>query len=128
MHYDLRKIVKFPRFPSFLFCPILKIENLEVSESFLLLQILTLIVTKDTWKNKNELKQKLPRLYNGLRRKKRKLPRFPSFQFCPVPKIKTGKSRKDSFTSKFDSSCNLRCKNDQKLTKRGWSSCFFCDL
>ena len=31
---------EFPRFPSFRFCPIPKIENSEISESFLLLQIL----------------------------------------------------------------------------------------
>ena len=36
---------KLPRFPSFRFCPIPKIENLEISESFLLLQILTAVVT-----------------------------------------------------------------------------------
>ena len=35
---------KFPRFPSFRFCPVLKIENSEISESVLLLQILTVVV------------------------------------------------------------------------------------
>ena len=32
------------RFPSFQFCPIPKIENLEISESVVLLQILTVVV------------------------------------------------------------------------------------
>ena len=36
---------KFPRFPSFRFCPIPKVENLEISESVLLLQFLIEIVT-----------------------------------------------------------------------------------
>ena len=36
---------KFPRFPSFRFCSIPKIENSEISESVLLLQILTVVVT-----------------------------------------------------------------------------------
>ena len=36
---------EFPRFPSFRFCPITKIENSEISESFLLLQILKVAVT-----------------------------------------------------------------------------------
>ena len=36
---------KFPRFPSFRFCPTPKIENPEISESVLLLQILTVVVT-----------------------------------------------------------------------------------
>ena len=35
----------FSRFPSFWFCPIPKIENLEISESVLLLQFLTVFVT-----------------------------------------------------------------------------------
>ena len=34
-----KKKCPFPRFPSFRFCPILEIENLETSESFHLLQI-----------------------------------------------------------------------------------------
>ena len=36
---------KFARFPSFWFCPIPKVENSEISESVLLLQILTIVVT-----------------------------------------------------------------------------------
>ena len=35
---------KFPRFPSFPFCPTPKIENSEISESVLLLQIFTVVV------------------------------------------------------------------------------------
>ena len=35
-----KKKCQFPRFPSFQFCPILEIENLETSESFRLLQVL----------------------------------------------------------------------------------------
>ena len=35
---------KFVRFPSFRFCPIPKIENSEISETFILLQILTVAV------------------------------------------------------------------------------------
>ena len=36
---------KFPRFPSFRFCPIPKIKNSEISESVLLLQFLTVFIT-----------------------------------------------------------------------------------
>ena len=36
---------KFPRLPSFRFCPIPGIENSEIAESVLLLQILTVFVT-----------------------------------------------------------------------------------
>ena len=44
---------QFPRFPSFRFCPIPKIENSEISESFLLLIILVAYETenlKTDWK------------------------------------------------------------------------------
>ena len=40
-----KKIRKLPSFPSFLFCSIPKIKNSEISESVLLLQILTVFVT-----------------------------------------------------------------------------------
>ena len=40
-----QKSKKFPKFWSFQFCPIAKIENLEISESVGLLQILALVVT-----------------------------------------------------------------------------------
>ena len=39
-----KKKCPFPRFPSFRFCPILEIENLETSESFHLLQIFVLSI------------------------------------------------------------------------------------
>ena len=40
-----KKEIKFPRFPSFRFCSIPKIENLEISESVALLQILKVVAT-----------------------------------------------------------------------------------
>ena len=39
--YDLEQKRKFPRFPSFRFCSVPKIENSEISENSLLIQILT---------------------------------------------------------------------------------------
>ena len=45
--YHLEQKGKFPRFPSFWFSPIPKIENSEISEISLLLQILTVVVTQD---------------------------------------------------------------------------------
>ena len=39
--YDLEQKGKFPRFPIFRFCSILKMENSEISENSLLIQILT---------------------------------------------------------------------------------------
>ena len=41
-------------------------------------------------------------------------PRFPSFRFCPIPKIKNSDiSEKFFFTLNFEKSCNL----DVKMTK-----------
>ena len=40
-----KKKIKFLRFPSFRFCPKPKIKNSEISESFLLLQVLIVVVT-----------------------------------------------------------------------------------
>ena len=40
-----KKKRKLPKFPTFWFCPIHKIEKLEISESFLLPQIFTVVVT-----------------------------------------------------------------------------------
>ena len=40
----LSKNWKFSRFPSFRFCPTPEIKNLEISESLLLLQILTVVI------------------------------------------------------------------------------------
>ena len=53
--YDLEQKGKFLRFPSFRFCPIPKIKNLEISKMSLLLQILTVVVTQDL--KKDELRQ-----------------------------------------------------------------------
>ena len=41
-----KKKCPFPKFPSFRFCPILEIENLETSESFRLLQIFIALVER----------------------------------------------------------------------------------
>ena len=42
---------------------------------------------------------------------------FQVFDFDLQPKSKTWNYWKRSFTSNFDNSFNLRCKNDKKLTK-----------
>ena len=48
-----KKKCPFPRFPSFRFCPILEIENLETSESFHLLQFFIVSVELSMGKIKN---------------------------------------------------------------------------
>ena len=42
-----KKKCPFPRFPSFRFCPIPKMENSEISESFLLLKLLVVSKTQN---------------------------------------------------------------------------------
>ena len=49
---------------------------------------------------------------------KRKFPMFPSFRFCPIPKIENSEiSESFVLLQIFDSSCNLRCKNHKKLSE-----------
>ena len=50
-----KKKKQFPKFLSFQFCPIPKIENLEVLESYILLKFL---VVNETQNRKNDLKEK----------------------------------------------------------------------
>ena len=50
---------KNPTFSSFRFYPIPKIENSEISESFVLLQVLTVMVNQELEMTKHELRQKL---------------------------------------------------------------------
>ena len=54
-----KKKRRFPRFPSFRFCPIQRIENSETSESSLLFQVLTVMVSQELETTKRELRQKL---------------------------------------------------------------------
>ena len=56
---------KFSRFPSFRFCPVPKIENSEISESFILIKFL---VVSKTQNQQYDLKEKTLTLQCGLRR------------------------------------------------------------
>ena len=53
-------------FPSFRFCPIPKIKNLQISESFILLKFLVIYEIQN---QKDEIKEKTFTLRYGLRRK-----------------------------------------------------------
>ena len=57
----MTKKLKLLRFLSFQFGPIRNIENCEISESFPLLSISTLVVTQDLKQQRNELRQRLIR-------------------------------------------------------------------
>ena len=62
------------------------ISKTQKSRKFCLLRILTLIVTQDIKTPKKWAETKTKRSRYDLE-KKRKFPRFPSFQFCPILKI-----------------------------------------
>ena len=70
--------LKLLRFPSFRFGRIPKIENLEISEGFPLLQILTLVISEDLKQQKMNWDKSL------------KLLRFSSFRLGPLSWIDTG--------------------------------------
>ena len=78
---------KLQRFPSFRFCPIPKIENSEILEISLLLQILTVVVTKVLKTTKNWTETKTESLQYVLRRKNEHFRDFRVLGFCPITKI-----------------------------------------
>ena len=82
---------KFPRFPSFRFCPIPKIENSEISEMCLFLQNLRLVITQDLKTTKIWTERKIERFRYEL---KEKIKTSKIFDFDLYPRWKTRKSRK----------------------------------
>ena len=95
LQVTVMKKLKAPRFPNFWFGPIPKIENSEISESFLLFQSLTLVVTQDK-KKKKWTETKTKKLRYGLRKNKKKghFRGFWVFNYALYPKSTTRKSRK----------------------------------
>ena len=89
MWFNKEKI-QFPRFPSFRFCPIPKIENSEISKSFISIKFLVVYKTQN---QKYDLKEKT--LHCGLRRKNIHFQGFPKFfDFVQYLKSKTWKPHK----------------------------------
>ena len=98
MWFNKKKKYQFPRFPSFRFCPIPKIENSEISESFILLKFL---VVHETQNRKNDLQEKTLILRCGLRRKNVNFRGFRVFDFALYLKSQTWKPRKVSVYFRF---------------------------
>ena len=88
----IRKKCQFPRFPSFQFCPISKIKNLEISESFLLLHFLAVYETQNLKTKKWPKTKKTLTWRCGLIRKKCPFQRFLIFQFFSVFEIENLKT------------------------------------
>ena len=110
--YGLRKKkIFFSRFPSFWFCPIPKIENLEISEIWLFFQILTVVSLK---MSKIWMEQKTESFWYKL--KEKKFLRFLSFQFWPIPKIENLEISEILFTLNFETGCNSRFKNAKEMS------------
>ena len=80
-----------PRFPSFRFCPIPKIENSEISEICLFLQNLRVVITQDLKTTKIWTERKIERFRYEL---KEKIKISKIFDFDLYPRWKTRKSRK----------------------------------
>ena len=104
---------RFQRFTSFRFCPTPKIESWK-SWKFCLPRILTLVMTQGlkTPKKWTEAKTKMFR-YDLERNQK--FPRFPSFRFCPTPKIENLEILEILFTSNIDTVCNSRFKKAKEM-------------
>ena len=79
----------FPRFLSFRFSPIPKIENSEISESFLLLQYLVIWNPRSRNKKKKTFEKVNYNFKIWFNKKKWKYTRFTSFRICPIPEIES---------------------------------------
>ena len=102
---------KIPRFPNFRYCPAAKIETWESRKVLFYFKFWHSCCNLRFRNDKNELRQKL----NGqdmLLKEKNKISEVFQFSILGV-----GQSRECSFSSNFESICNLRCKNDNKLTE-----------
>ena len=75
----IRKKYQFPRFQSFWFCSILKIENCEISENFILLKFL---VVYETQSRKNDFNFTV-----WFEKEKCPFPRISGFRFCTILEI-----------------------------------------
>ena len=84
------------------------------SWKFCLPRILTLVITQGlkTPKKWTEAKTKMFR-YDL--EQNQKFPRFPSFRFCPTPKIENLEILEILFTSNIDTVCNSRFKNAKEM-------------
>ena len=95
-----KKKYQFSRFPSFQFCPIPKIKNSEISESFLLLKFLVLNETQNLKTDSKMTKKKKKKLYDVVcEEKKCPFRRFRVFDLILYLKSKVRNLGKFSFTS-----------------------------
>ena len=92
---------QFPCFPSSRFCPIPKFENLKISKSFLLLQLLVVYENQNLKTEKNDLWQKILTLQCGLISKNAHFRDLRVFTFALYLKSKTWKTRKVLVYFKF---------------------------
>ena len=79
MWFNKKKSYQFQRFLSFRFCPIPKMENSGISESFILIKFLVVYKTQN---QKHDLKDKTLTLQCGLRRKNVHFRGFQVFDFA----------------------------------------------
>ena len=111
--YGLRKKKKIPRFPSFQFCPIPKIQNSEISEICLFLQILAVVINQDLKTTKIRTEWKTERFQYDLKKKKiSEVSEFSILLYTQNQKL--GNLGEFYFTSTFSSIWNPISKNQKK--------------
>ena len=103
-----KKKCQFPRFPSFRFCPIPKIENSEILESFLLLKFLVVYETQNLKTDWKMTQNKKRYFYDVIWEEKMPIPKISEFSILPYTwNRKLGNLGKFSFTSNFIVSITL---------------------
>ena len=106
---------KFPRFPSFRFCPIPKIENSEISEICLFFQILTVVITQNLKTTKIWTERKTGRFRYELKEKV-KIYEISEFSILTYTQIENSEISEILFTSNFDTGCNSKFKNAREMS------------
>ena len=113
-----KKKCQFPRFSSFRFYPIPKIENSEILETLLLLIFLVVYETPNLKTDWKKTQNKNVTFMMCFEKKKCQFPRFLSFEICSISKIENSKILESFLLLKFlvvYETQNL--KTDWKMTK-----------
>ena len=97
-----REKCQFPRFPSFRFCPIPKIENSEILENFLLLKFFVVYETQNLKTDWKMTQNKKRYFYDVIWEEKMPISEVSEFSILPYTwNRKLGNLGKFSFTSNF---------------------------
>ena len=113
--YGLRRKMKISEVSEFSILPYTKNRKLGNLENISLLSNSDSSYNSRFKNDKNTNWAKNGKVLIRLKRKKEKFLRFPSFRFCPIPKIENSEMSEILFTSNLDTGCDSRFKNTKDI-------------